>query len=51
MALHKHNTSSQRPECDKKFSRLASLKAHISLREKDTLTCQQCDNDFETMRA
>jgi uncharacterized Zn-finger protein len=52
MALHKHNTSSQCPECDKKFSRLASLKAHISLHiEEDTLTCQQCDNEFETMRA
>ena len=52
MALHKHNTSSQCPECDKKFSRLASLKAHISLHiEEDTLTCQQCDNEFETMGA
>ncbi|XP_046455032.1 zinc finger protein 236-like isoform X2 [Daphnia pulex] len=50
MALH--NTSSQCPECGKKFSRLASLKAHISLHiEEDTLTCQQCDNEFETMRA
>ena len=49
MALH--NTSSQCPECGKKFSRLASLKAHISLHiEEDILTCQQCDNEFETMR-
>ena len=50
MALH--NTSSQCPECGKKFSRMASLKAHIMLHiEEDTLTCPQCDNEFETMRA
>lgn len=50
MALH--STSSQCPECGKKFSRMASLKAHISLHiEEDTLVCQQCDNEFETMRA
>lgn len=50
MALH--GSLGQCPECGKKFSRMASLKAHILLHiEEDTLTCQQCDNEFETMRA
>lgn len=50
MALH--NNLTQCPECGKKFSRMASLKAHILLHiEEDTLTCKQCDNEFETMRA
>ena len=48
MALH--NTLSQCPECDKKFSRTASLKAHILQHfEEDTLTCRHCDNEFETL--
>lgn len=50
MALH--STLSQCPECGKKFSRAASLKAHIRQHfQEDTLTCQHCDNEFETLRA
>jgi len=47
-----HGTLSQCPECGKKFSRFASLKAHILLHiEDDTLVCQHCDNEFETLQA
>ena len=47
-----HGSLSQCPECGKKFSRFASLKAHILLHiEDDTLICQHCDNEFETLRA
>ena len=47
-----HGNSNQCPECEKKFSRFASLKAHILLHiEDDTLICQHCDNEFETPQA
>ena len=51
MVLH-GNTSTQCPECGKRFSRFASFKAHILLHiEDDILTCPHCDNEFETSRA
>ncbi|XP_071174642.1 zinc finger protein 236-like isoform X2 [Mytilus edulis] len=35
------------PECGKTFSRIASLKAHIMLHEKDeTLMCTECGDEF-----
>lgn len=52
MKLHLalHGQTSQCPECGKKYARAASLKAHIMLHiEEDTLTCNVCDNEFETM--
>ena len=50
MALH--NPLSQCPECEKRFSRMASLKAHITQHfEEETQTCQLCNDEFETVRA
>ena len=35
------------PECGKKFSRVASLKAHIMLHERDeSLICPECGDEF-----
>lgn len=35
------------PECGKKFSRIASLKAHIMLHEKEeNLMCTECGDEF-----
>lgn len=35
------------PECGKTFSRVASLKAHIMLHEKEeTLMCTECGDEF-----
>ena len=35
------------PECGKKFSRVASLKAHIMLHEKEeNLICSECGDEF-----
>lgn len=37
------------PECGKKFSRLAGLKAHILLHEKEeTMICGECGDEFNT---
>ena len=37
------------PECGKKFSRVASLKAHIMLHEKEeNLICAECGDEFST---
>ena len=51
MALH--NRLSECPECEKRFTRMASLKAHITQEhfEEETQTCQHCDSEFETVRA
>ena len=50
MALH--SPLSQFPECEKRFSRMASLKAHITQHfEEETQTCQLCNDEFETVRA
>ena len=50
MALH--SPLSQCPECEKRFSRMASLKAHITQHfEDETQTCHLCNDDFETVRA
>jgi transcription elongation factor Elf1 len=35
------------PECGKTFSRIASLKAHIMVHEKEeTLMCTECGDEF-----
>ena len=35
------------PECGKTFSRMASLKAHIMMHEKEeSLMCQECGDEF-----
>ena len=40
------------PECGKRFSRLASRKAHVLQHvEDDVVTCRHCDSEFETSRA
>ena len=48
--LHKaiHNTDNlECPECKKKFSRVASLKSHIMLHEKEeVLICPECGDEF-----
>ena len=37
----------QCPECSKKFSRIASLKAHIMLHEREeSLMCPECGDEF-----
>lgn len=37
------------PQCGKKFSRIASLKAHIMLHEKEeTFICSECADEFST---
>ena len=37
----------QCPECSKKFSRVASLKAHIMLHEREeSLMCAECGDEF-----
>ncbi|XP_043923038.1 zinc finger protein 236 [Protopterus annectens] len=50
LALHKatHNTEDPVcPVCSKKFSRVASLKAHIMLHEKEeNLICTECGDEF-----
>ncbi|XP_053324282.1 zinc finger protein 236 [Spea bombifrons] len=50
LTLHKstHNvTDPTCPACNKKFSRVASLKAHIMLHEKEeTLICSECGDEF-----
>ncbi len=50
LILHQalHNTADPRcPECGKKFSRIASLKAHIMLHEKEeNLVCSECGDEF-----
>ncbi len=52
LRLHEatHNTDSPEcPECGKKFSRLAGLKAHILLHEKEeTMICGECGDEFNT---
>ncbi|KAK2145274.1 hypothetical protein LSH36_690g00008 [Paralvinella palmiformis] len=46
MALHQTG-SPQCPDCGKKFSRIASLKAHIMLHEKEeSLICPECGDEF-----
>jgi uncharacterized Zn-finger protein len=43
---------SQCPECQKRFSRMASLKAHITQHfEDETQTCHLCNDEFETVKA
>ena len=53
LILHKatHNNNDPRcPECNKKFSRIASLKAHVMLHEKEeSLFCSECGDEFSTM--
>jgi len=53
LILHKatHNVDDPRcPECNKKFSRIASLKAHVMLHEKEeSLFCSECGDEFSTM--
>jgi transcription elongation factor Elf1 len=53
LILHKatHNVDDPRcPECNKKFSRIASLKAHVMLHEKEeNLFCSECGDEFSTM--
>lgn len=35
------------PECDKKFSRVASLKAHLMVHERDeSIICPECGDEF-----
>ncbi|XP_068093156.1 zinc finger protein 236 isoform X2 [Hyperolius riggenbachi] len=50
LTLHKstHNADDPTcPACNKKFSRVASLKAHIMLHEKEeTLICAECGDEF-----
>ncbi|KAG8571411.1 hypothetical protein GDO81_011634 [Engystomops pustulosus] len=50
LALHKstHNVEDPMcPACNKKFSRVASLKAHIMLHEKEEiLICSECGDEF-----
>ncbi|XP_072013955.1 zinc finger protein 236-like [Amphiura filiformis] len=50
LKLHKatHNTDELRcPDCMKTFSRLASLKSHLMLHEKDeSLICSECGDEF-----
>nr|XP_006001466.1 PREDICTED: zinc finger protein 236 isoform X1 [Latimeria chalumnae] len=50
LALHKstHNTTDPTcPVCNKKFSRVASLKSHIMLHEKEeNLICCECGDEF-----
>ncbi|XP_073487328.1 zinc finger protein 236 isoform X1 [Aquarana catesbeiana] len=50
LILHKstHNMDHPAcPACNKKFSRVASLKAHIMLHEKEeTLICSECGDEF-----
>ncbi|OCT76558.1 zinc finger protein 236 isoform X2 [Xenopus laevis] len=50
LTLHKatHNVDDPTcPACSKKFSRVASLKAHIMLHEKEeTLICSECGDEF-----
>ncbi|KAJ9580866.1 hypothetical protein L9F63_023954, partial [Diploptera punctata] len=53
LILHKatHNADDPTcPECNKKFSRIASLKAHVMLHEKEeSLFCSECGDEFSTM--
>uniref|UniRef100_A0AAR2JM51 C2H2-type domain-containing protein n=1 Tax=Pygocentrus nattereri TaxID=42514 RepID=A0AAR2JM51_PYGNA len=50
LRLHKstHNTSDPTcPVCDKKFSRVASLKSHIMVHEKEeNFLCSECGDEF-----
>ena len=43
-----HNTDNPLcPECGKKFSRIASLKAHIMMHEKEeNMICPECGDEF-----
>lgn len=47
-----HNTVDPRcPECHKSFSRIASLKAHVMLHEKEeSLFCSECGDEFRTVQ-
>lgn len=37
------------PECNKKFARMASLKAHLMLHEaEENLVCTDCGDEFST---
>lgn len=37
------------PECGRKFARMASLKSHLMLHEKEEhLFCQECEDVFPT---
>lgn len=48
MATHNINDP-KCPECGKKFTRIASLKAHIMLHEKEeSLFCFECGDEFST---
>jgi transcription elongation factor Elf1 len=53
LILHKatHNVDDPRcPECNKKFSRIASLKAHVMLHEREeSLFCSECGDEFSTL--
>lgn len=45
-----HNTGEPKcPECGKKFARMASLKSHMLLHEKEeNLFCTECEDVFST---
>lgn len=45
-----HRTDDPRcPVCDKRFSRMASLKAHLLLHEKEeNLICPECGDEYAT---
>lgn len=45
-----HSTGETKcPECGKKFSRIASLKAHMQTHEKEeNLFCTECEDTFST---
>lgn len=45
-----HNTGDPKcPECGKKFARMASLKSHMLLHEKEeNLFCTECEDVFST---
>lgn len=45
-----HNTGEPKcPECGKKFARMASLKSHMLLHEKEeNLFCTECEDAFST---
>lgn len=51
--LHKatHNSNNPTcPECKRRFSRMASFKAHIMMHEKEeSLMCNECGDEFSTL--